>query len=103
MAGPLFLQNAASYSTLVMSVALIGHLGDPVLLSGAVLGNSIYNVTAYSLLSGLSGGMETLCGQVAPHETVTASDSLQWMLSWIAAAIVLATVGATEDTLLNLC
>lgn len=64
MAGPLFLQNIFSYSTSVVAVAFVGHLGDPLLLSSAVLANSLYNVTGYSLISGLSAGMETLCGQV---------------------------------------
>eukprot|EP00878_Enallax_costatus_P024109 GHUV01025702.1.p1 GENE.GHUV01025702.1~~GHUV01025702.1.p1 ORF type:complete len:494 (+),score=51.79 GHUV01025702.1:73-1554(+) len=63
MAGPLFLQNIFSYSTSVVAVAFVGHLGDPLLLSSAVLANSLYNVTGYSLISGLSAGMETLCGQ----------------------------------------
>ncbi|KAF8063707.1 DTX14 [Scenedesmus sp. PABB004] len=63
MAGPLFLQNIFSYSTSVVAVAFIGHLGDKSLLASAVLANSLFNVTGYSVVSGLSAGMETLCGQ----------------------------------------
>lgn len=42
-----------------------GHLDDPVLLSAAVLAGSFYNVTGYSIVIGLSAGMETLCGQAS--------------------------------------
>eukprot|EP00775_Hariotina_reticulata_P009063 gene9063-9233_t len=63
MAGPLFVQNVLSYSTSAVAVGFVGHLQDPVLLSSAVLANSLYNVTGLSLMSGLSAGMETLCGQ----------------------------------------
>jgi len=48
-----------------VAVGFVGHLQDPVLLSSAVLANSLYNVTGLSLMSGLSAGMETLCGQVS--------------------------------------
>jgi hypothetical protein len=48
----------------VIAVGFVGHLDDPVLLSSVVLANSLYNVTGYSIVSGLSAGMETLCGQV---------------------------------------
>lgn len=65
MAGPLFLQNLFSFSTSAMAVGFVGHLGDPVLLSSAVLANSLYNVSGYSVVSGLSAGMETLCGQAS--------------------------------------
>lgn len=64
MAGPLFLQNLLAYSTSVVAVAFIGHLDDPSLLSSAVLANSLFNVSGYSVVQGLSAGMETLCGQV---------------------------------------
>jgi MATE family multidrug resistance protein len=65
MAGPLFLQNLLAYSTSVVAVAFIGHLDDPSLLSSAVLANSLFNVSGYSVVQGLSAGMETLCGQVS--------------------------------------
>jgi len=64
MAGPLLVQNILSYSTSAVSVGFVGHLQDPMLLSSAVLANSLYNVSGLSLMSGLSAGMETLCGQV---------------------------------------
>jgi hypothetical protein len=53
----------------VVAVAFVGHLNQPELLSSAVLANSLYNVTGYSLLQGLASGMESLCGQVRWHTT----------------------------------
>lgn len=64
---PLFIQNLLAYSTTVVAVAFVGHLNQPELLSAAVLANSLYNVTGYSLLQGLASGMESLCGQVCWH------------------------------------
>jgi len=64
---PLFIQNLLAYSTTVVAVAFVGHLDQPELLSSAVLANSLFNVTGYSLLQGLASGMESLCGQVCRH------------------------------------
>lgn len=64
LSGPLIIQNFLAYSTTVVAVAFVGHLNQPELLSSAVLANSLYNVTGYSLLQGLASGMESLCGQV---------------------------------------
>jgi hypothetical protein len=72
LAGPLFVQNVLSYSSTVVAVAFVGHLNDPQLLSSAVLANSLYNVTGYSLLSGLASGMESLCGQVCARASALA-------------------------------
>ncbi|KAG2444666.1 hypothetical protein HXX76_001410 [Chlamydomonas incerta] len=63
LAGPLIIQNLFGYLLSVVSAAFIGHLNDPVALSSAVLAGSFYNITGYSLVIGLSAGMETLCGQ----------------------------------------
>lgn len=67
LSGPLIIQNFLAYSTTVVAVAFVGHLNQPELLSSAVLANSLYNVTGYSLLQGLASGMESLCGQVCWH------------------------------------
>ncbi|GLC40447.1 hypothetical protein PLESTB_001346900 [Pleodorina starrii] len=63
LSGPLILQNLAGYMLSVISTAFIGHLNDPVALSATVLATSFYNITGYSLVIGLSAGMETMCGQ----------------------------------------
>jgi hypothetical protein len=58
------LQNVFAFSLSLISAGFVGHLNDPVLLSAAVLANSLYNITGLSVVSGLASGMETLCGQV---------------------------------------
>lgn len=73
LALPLVLQNIAGYTLSVVAAAFIGHLNDPVSLSAAVLAGSFYNISGYSLVIGLSAGMETLCGQVGAATTLTPS------------------------------
>lgn len=46
----------------VVSMMMVGHLGE-LSLSGAAVATSLTNVTGFSLLFGLAGGLETLCGQ----------------------------------------
>ncbi len=45
------------------SILFVGHLG-PAELAAAALGGSLTNVIGLGILSGLTGGMSTLCGQV---------------------------------------
>ncbi|XP_066315114.1 uncharacterized protein [Miscanthus floridulus] len=59
---PMILTNRAYYGIPLVSVVFSGHLGD-VQLAGATLGNSWATVTSYALATGLSGALETLCGQ----------------------------------------
>jgi len=63
LGGPLIVQNLFGYSLPVLAAVFVGHLDDAVLLSAAVLANSLYNVTGLSLIVGLSSGSETLSGQ----------------------------------------
>lgn len=63
IAGPLWAQNFASLALGLIAIAFVGHMGDPLALSQVVLANSIFNVTGASIVSGLSAGMETFCGQ----------------------------------------
>ncbi|GIL87425.1 hypothetical protein Vretimale_1667 [Volvox reticuliferus] len=63
LSGPLALQNLAGFMLSIIATAFIGHLDDNVKLSAAVMATSFYNITGYSLVIGLSAGMETLCGQ----------------------------------------
>ncbi|KAG2591998.1 protein DETOXIFICATION 19-like isoform X2 [Panicum virgatum] len=60
--GPMILMNMFYYGIPLVSVMFSGHLGD-VELAGATLGNSWVTVTGYAFVIGLSGGLETLCGQ----------------------------------------
>ncbi|KAK4779325.1 hypothetical protein SAY86_006853 [Trapa natans] len=50
------------YSIRLFSVMLAGHLGE-LELAGATLANSWTSVTGIAFLAGLSGALETLCGQ----------------------------------------
>ncbi|KAG0496141.1 hypothetical protein HPP92_000709 [Vanilla planifolia] len=59
---PMILTNMSYYGIPLFSVMLAGHLGD-LELAGATLGNSWFTVTGIALMIGLSGSLETLCGQ----------------------------------------
>ncbi|XP_020250847.1 protein DETOXIFICATION 18-like [Asparagus officinalis] len=59
---PMILTNMSYYAVTLVAVMFAGHLGD-VELAGATLGNSWGTVTGLSLMTGLSGALETLCGQ----------------------------------------
>ena len=52
------------YSLVIIATAFVGHLGDPTMMSGAVLAGSFFNVSGYTVMIGLAGAMDTLCGQV---------------------------------------
>ena len=60
---PLSAQAILSFSSTLVSMAFVGHLGKHE-LSAAVIGTSLFNVTGLSILIGLCSAMETLCGQV---------------------------------------
>lgn len=62
IAGPMVAVSMFQYLLQVVSVVIIGHLGK-LQLSSAAIAISLTNVTGSSLLSGLAGGLETLCGQ----------------------------------------
>ncbi|MQM06396.1 hypothetical protein Taro_039219 [Colocasia esculenta] len=59
---PMILTNAAYYCIPLISVMFAGHLGD-LELAGSTLANSWATVTGFAFLTGLSGALETLCGQ----------------------------------------
>uniref|UniRef100_A0A0E0AK97 Protein DETOXIFICATION n=1 Tax=Oryza glumipatula TaxID=40148 RepID=A0A0E0AK97_9ORYZ len=59
---PMVLTNMSYYAIPLVSVMFSGHLGD-VHLAGATLGNSWATVTGYAFVTGMSGALETLCGQ----------------------------------------
>ncbi|XP_078181318.1 protein DETOXIFICATION 19-like [Carex rostrata] len=59
---PMILTNMSYYAITLVSVMFAGHLGDAE-LAGATLGNSWGTVTGLALMTGLSGSLETLCGQ----------------------------------------
>ncbi|KAG8364917.1 hypothetical protein BUALT_Bualt18G0048600 [Buddleja alternifolia] len=59
---PLILTNVAYYFIPLVSVMFAGHLGE-LELAGSNLANSWAAVTGFALMVGLSGALETLCGQ----------------------------------------
>ncbi|VAH27311.1 unnamed protein product [Triticum turgidum subsp. durum] len=59
---PMVLTNMSYYGIPLVSVMFSGHLGN-VHLAGATLGNSWATVTGYAFVTGMSGALETLCGQ----------------------------------------
>ncbi|KAK7324565.1 hypothetical protein VNO77_28231 [Canavalia gladiata] len=59
---PMFLTNLFYYLITLVSVMFAGHLGT-LQLAGATLANSWFSVTGLAVMVGLSGALETLCGQ----------------------------------------
>ncbi|XXG83826.1 hypothetical protein AAC387_Pa10g1493 [Persea americana] len=62
LAGPMVAVTVSQYLLQVISLMMVGHLGE-ISLSSAALATSLTAVTGFSLLSGMAGGLETLCGQ----------------------------------------
>ncbi|EYU41309.1 hypothetical protein ABFS82_12G028200 [Erythranthe guttata] len=63
IAAPMVAVSVLQYLIQFVSVVMVGHLGQ-LTLSSVAIATSLTNVTGFSLLSGLVGGLETLCGQV---------------------------------------
>ncbi|KAK0599201.1 hypothetical protein LWI29_003163 [Acer saccharum] len=59
---PMILTNVFYYAIPLVSVMFSGHLGH-LELAGATLANSWAIITGFALMTGLSGALETLCGQ----------------------------------------
>ncbi|TYH35307.1 hypothetical protein ES332_D13G184100v1 [Gossypium tomentosum] len=59
---PMVLSNVFYFSITMVSVMFAGHLGE-VELAGSTLANSWATVTGFAFMTGLSGALETLCGQ----------------------------------------
>ncbi|KAE8707813.1 MATE efflux family protein LAL5 [Hibiscus syriacus] len=59
---PMVLSNVFYYLITMVSVMFAGHLGE-VELAASTLANSWATVTGFAFMTGLSGALETLCGQ----------------------------------------
>ncbi|OMO88947.1 Peptidase S10, serine carboxypeptidase [Corchorus capsularis] len=59
---PMILTNVCYYSITLVSVMFAGHVGE-LELAGTTLANSWATVTGFAFMIGLSGALETLCGQ----------------------------------------
>ncbi|CAN1122744.1 Protein DETOXIFICATION 1 [Linum perenne] len=62
IAAPMVAVALLQYLLQVVSMVMVGHLGT-LPLSSVAIAISLTNVTGFSLLSGMAGGLETLCGQ----------------------------------------
>ena len=62
LAIPLIAMNLAWFAKTAVTTAFLGHLGE-LNLAGAALGFTFANVTGFSVMNGLSGAMEPICGQ----------------------------------------
>ncbi|XP_002532233.2 protein DETOXIFICATION 14 isoform X2 [Ricinus communis] len=62
IAGPMVAVNVSHYFLQVMSVMMVGHLGE-LSLSSTAIAISFCAVTGFSLVFGMSSALETLCGQ----------------------------------------
>ncbi|KAG2265983.1 hypothetical protein Bca52824_073062 [Brassica carinata] len=54
--------NSSAYFLQVISIMMVGHLGE-LFLSSTAIAVSFCSVTGFSLVFGLASGLETLCGQ----------------------------------------
>lgn len=59
---PMILTNVFYYCITLVSVMYAGHLGE-LQLAGSTLANSWASVSGFAFMTGLSGALETLCGQ----------------------------------------
>lgn len=62
MAAPMVAVSVSQYLLQVISLMIVGHVGE-LALSGVAIATSFTNVTGFSLLFGLAGALETLGGQ----------------------------------------
>ncbi|GAV75823.1 LOW QUALITY PROTEIN: MatE domain-containing protein [Cephalotus follicularis] len=62
MAAPMVTVTVSEYLLQVVSVMMVGHLGE-LSLSGVAIVTSLTDVTGFFLLFGFAGALETLCGQ----------------------------------------
>ncbi|GMY07328.1 protein DETOXIFICATION 12-like [Fagus crenata] len=62
LAGPMVTVNLAQYLLQVISMMMVGHLGE-LALSSTAIALSLCCVTGFNLLFGMASALETLCGQ----------------------------------------
>ncbi|XP_057868210.1 protein DETOXIFICATION 16 isoform X2 [Cryptomeria japonica] len=62
IAGPMVSVNLLQFSLQVMSIMVVGHLGE-LALSSASIATSFANFSGFSVMIGMGSALETLCGQ----------------------------------------
>ncbi|KAL8549892.1 hypothetical protein ACS0TY_008653 [Phlomoides rotata] len=65
---PMVIVSVTQYLLRVVSMMMLGHLGE-LALSSAGVATSLTNVTGFSLLAGMACALETLCGQAYGAES----------------------------------
>ncbi|CAN1229986.1 Protein DETOXIFICATION 14 [Linum perenne] len=63
LAAPLITINLSQYFLQVISLTMVGHLGDQLSLSSSAIAISFSSVTGFSPTCGIACALETLCGQ----------------------------------------
>ncbi|XP_022141866.1 protein DETOXIFICATION 8-like isoform X2 [Momordica charantia] len=63
MAAPIIPALVLYHLLQIVTVVVVGHLGDELLLSGVSIATSFVRVTGFSFLLGMAGALDTLCGQ----------------------------------------
>ncbi|KAG5247364.1 protein DETOXIFICATION [Salix suchowensis] len=101
MAAPMMVASVTLYLLQVVSLMMAGHLSE-LSLSGVSIATSFTNVTGFSLLVGLSGGLETLCGQAFGAEQYKKFGSYTYcaIISLIATSIPVSVLWIFMDRLL---
>ncbi|XP_057811662.1 protein DETOXIFICATION 56 [Salvia miltiorrhiza] len=106
---PLVAMNFTWFAKTAITTAFLGRLGE-LPLAGATLGFTLGNVTGYSLLNGLCGAMEPICGQAFGaknarllHKTLLMATSLLLAVSipiaflWLNAERILINCGQQRE------
>ncbi|CAL1409830.1 unnamed protein product [Linum trigynum] len=63
VAAPMVAATLLQYLVYFLSTLMVGHLDDQLSLSAASIATAFSLVTGFTLLAGMAGGLETLCGQ----------------------------------------
>nr|KYP42243.1 Protein TRANSPARENT TESTA 12 [Cajanus cajan] len=78
MAAPMVAVTVSQYLLQVVSLMMVGHLGILVSFSGVAIATSFAEVTGFSVLLGMSGALETLCGQTYGAEEYRKFGNYTW-------------------------
>ncbi|QCD95167.1 multidrug resistance protein [Vigna unguiculata] len=78
MAAPMVAVTVSQYLMEVVSLMMVGHLGVLVSFSGVAVATSFAEVTGFIVLLGMSGALETLCGQMYGAEEYRKFGNYTW-------------------------
>ncbi|KAL6643272.1 hypothetical protein ACP70R_021453 [Stipagrostis hirtigluma subsp. patula] len=103
LAAPLVASFVLRSAVQMVSVMFVGHLGE-LPLAGAALAASLANVTGFSLLAGMAGSLDTLCGQAfgARRHALLGVYKQRAMVVLAAACVPVAAVWACAERILLL-